>query len=338
MRIQQHARPPARTEVSGIELRVVEPRVEGAVGALSLNHRRGAEAPRHQVDRAAVGRRADRGRRSRAAVEVRVADELRREERPRVVRRRVGVVERNAVERDVVVAVLEAAVERLAVAEADAVRREAVRARRHLHHLGVVGDRRRVVADELAADLGLRRTAHQVALRGRGLRRGRKGRGHRHLFRERRDAQRDRDRFRLAGRERHGGAAHDREVGGRHFDRVGARHEPINREVTGGVRHGGVRIAARVVSHDHGGVGDGAAVGIENGAGDRSNRGTRLGLRVHRRSHADGAEADDCGENNSPGLHHITHATPLRYAIRFTDDAILTGWRWQSRDGDVNST
>jgi len=62
-------------------------------------------------------------------VEHRAADELAREERPRVVRRRVGVVERNPVEADVVVPVRESAEERLAVSQADAVRAEAERAR-----------------------------------------------------------------------------------------------------------------------------------------------------------------------------------------------------------------
>jgi len=76
---------------------------------------------RHHVDGTAEIRRTDGRGGSGTAIEERLPDELPWEESPRVMRRRIRIVERNAVERHGVVAVLKTAEVRLAVAQARAV-------------------------------------------------------------------------------------------------------------------------------------------------------------------------------------------------------------------------
>ena len=94
-----------------------------------------------QVDGAAERGVADGRSRARRAVEVDAAQELRREERPGVMRDAVGIRPGNAVELDVVVAVGETAEVGLGLAEADAVAVGGEGAGGHLDSLAVVGYR-----------------------------------------------------------------------------------------------------------------------------------------------------------------------------------------------------
>ena len=92
------------------------------------------------MDGAAKGRGSNGGGGAWTAVEVDAAEELRGEEGPGVVRRRVSVVERNAVEVDVVVAIGKAAEVGLALAQANAVTVEGKGPECHRDRFTVVGD------------------------------------------------------------------------------------------------------------------------------------------------------------------------------------------------------
>src|SRR5882757_2476064 len=98
------------------------------------------------------------------AVEVDAAEKLRGEEGPGMVRRRVGVVEGNAVEVDVIVAVREAAKISFRLAETDAVTVEGKGSRGHLYRLAVVGNWRSKVLDKGLADLGTRRASFEQSV------------------------------------------------------------------------------------------------------------------------------------------------------------------------------
>ena len=90
---------------------------------------------------------------TRAAIDGDATDRPRREERCRVVREVVRIAERNAVERDVVLAVLEAADgEDLRLHQAGAVRIDARDARRDLNDIAVVRGRRGAVFDVVTAN------------------------------------------------------------------------------------------------------------------------------------------------------------------------------------------
>ena len=102
------------------------------------------------------GRGSDGGRGSGRAVEVDAAQPLRGEEGPGVVGGSVGVVEGDAVEVDVVVAVGKAAEVGLGLAEADAVAVGGEGAGGHLDGFAVVGDWRHEVCDHGLGDLGAR--------------------------------------------------------------------------------------------------------------------------------------------------------------------------------------
>ena len=104
------------------------------------------------MDGAAEGRGPDGGGGAGAAVEIDAADGLCGEEGPGVMRGGVGVVEGNAVEVDVVVAVGEAAEVGLGLAEADAVAGGGEGGGRHLDDFAVVGDGRGEVLDEGRGD------------------------------------------------------------------------------------------------------------------------------------------------------------------------------------------
>ena len=113
------------------------------------------------MDGAAEGRGPDRGRSPGRAVEVDAAKPLRGKESPGVMGGRVRVVEGNAVEVDVVVAVREAAEVGFGLAEADAVAVEGESAGRHLHRFAVVGDGRGKVLNQGRADIGARGTSFE---------------------------------------------------------------------------------------------------------------------------------------------------------------------------------
>src|SRR5207248_5991103 len=124
---------------SRVESRIVHSGVERTVvdGRADVLHDR--HDVREHVDRSAIVGGTDRRGRSGTAIEQSRADKLCGEEGPRMVSRTVRVVKRNTVERHGVITICETAKERLAVTETDAVGTETERARRHLHHLSVVG-------------------------------------------------------------------------------------------------------------------------------------------------------------------------------------------------------
>ncbi len=138
-----------------------------------------------------------------------------------MMRRTVGVFERNAVERKCVLAVGETAEEGLTLPQADSVRIEAERARRLLNDLGEIGDRSHEVGKHGIADLGSGRSRiERVALRSLVHRQG-----YRILNRDRLrngvHEKRDRDILRAGSGNRDSAAGVQRKTGGRRFDRVG---------------------------------------------------------------------------------------------------------------------
>src|SRR5262249_36753651 len=122
---------------------------------------------RHHIDRSTEIRRTDRRCRTWTAVEERLADELTREKCPRMVSRRIGIVERNTIEGHCVVAILETAEEGLAVSQARSVGSEAKRPRRHLDDFGIVRDRRGEILNVLRTNYRLRGTSIERTLRRR---------------------------------------------------------------------------------------------------------------------------------------------------------------------------
>ena len=133
------------TEVAGVVGAVEEEGVEGAVGEAAADVLLRSELLGEEMDGAAEGRGPNGGGSAGAAVEVDSADPLRGEEGPGVVAGGVGVVEGDAVEVDVVLAVREATEVGGALAEADSVGVGGVGAGDHLGELAVVGDGRGVV-------------------------------------------------------------------------------------------------------------------------------------------------------------------------------------------------
>ena len=113
------------------------------------------------MDRPAKRRRPNGRGRPRRAVKIDPTHPLRGKKGPGVVRRRIRVVERDAVEVDVVVAVREAAKISLRLAQASAVAVGGEGARRHLHSFAVVGQRRGEVGDKRLGDLSPRRVLVQ---------------------------------------------------------------------------------------------------------------------------------------------------------------------------------
>jgi hypothetical protein len=143
-----------RAECCRSRTAVIEIGVEGAVGECRRGcsaRARGSLESRWMEPPNGVGPMVEA---CRGAVEVDAAEPLRREEGPGVVGRRVGVVEGDAVEVDVVVAVGEAAEVGLGLAEAGAVAVGGEGAGGHLDGLAVVGQRRGEVVDERLGDLG----------------------------------------------------------------------------------------------------------------------------------------------------------------------------------------
>ena len=156
MKVHRQVRPTAWSKAARIVSCLVEAGVKGSVRKSRSDVLLRLQLIRHHVDRSAEIRRADRGRGSRAPIEHGLSNELAREEGPRMVCGCVRVVEWNAVKRHGVVAVLETAKERLAVAKTRAVGRKTECAGRHLNDFGVIGIRRREVLDIFRADHGLR--------------------------------------------------------------------------------------------------------------------------------------------------------------------------------------
>jgi hypothetical protein len=94
-------------------------------------------------------------------------DGLRGEERPGVMRGRVGVIKGNAVEVDVVIAVGEAAEVGLGLAEAYAITGGGEGVGRHVDDFAVVGDGRTEVLDEGRGNDGARRGGIEQSVHGR---------------------------------------------------------------------------------------------------------------------------------------------------------------------------
>ncbi len=220
-------------------------------------------------------------------------------------RRVVGVVERNAVERHAVLAVLEAAVERLRVAEAGAVRADAERARRHLQHLAVVGERRRVVADVFVADERLRGARSQRSLRRRRSGRGRQRRRHRDRLRDIGHAQLDGHVLGRAVRRAHGVPADDLEARHRDFNRVQTRHQTGGREMSGRIGRRRANLIRRFVPDDDRRVHDDFGFRVEHRPAESR---SRLCLQTDRTRRDEHTRADD--KRTTQTVQHITHFHP----------------------------
>src|ERR1019366_6161609 len=128
------------------------------------------ERLRKQVDGTAEGRRPDGGGGAWAAIEIHAANPLRGKECPGMVGGRVGVVEGNAVEVDIEIAVREAAEVSLALAQPDTVAADGECAGNDLDDLTVVGDGRGEVLNVGVGDERLGGTLLDKAAAGRGLR------------------------------------------------------------------------------------------------------------------------------------------------------------------------
>ncbi len=253
---------------------------EGAVGSGAQDVRLVAEIPRLEIDRPSERCGADRCRGPWTPIDHGAAEKLSREKRPGMVCGIVRIVERNPVEHDVVLAVLEPAEERLRIAHAGSVRCVAEHPRYREHHLAEVGGWRGVVLDELFTDDRLRAACGQQRLRGRARRRcvarDRDVLGdlaHRQF--------RDLQILRLAGDHLHAGAAFERQAGRRYFDGIGAGRQSNHRESPGRIRRERLRLGSRLIPNDYNGSHHCATVWIDggpcNGAGGR--------LRVQGRRH-----------------------------------------------------
>ena len=102
-----------------------------------------------------------------------------------MVRRRIGIFERNPIESHSVLSVRETAKEGLSLAQSDSVGIQAERARRIIHVFGVVGHRRHEIVDEVRTDFGFGRGRFEQVARGRCSRRQRNTLLHRDRLRQR---------------------------------------------------------------------------------------------------------------------------------------------------------
>jgi len=157
----------AGTEVTRVIFSVVEEGVVRATGELAADIGERIEGLGEQVDGAAEGRGPDGGCGAGGAVEVDAAEELRGEEGPGVVGGRVGVVEGDAVEVDVVVAIGEAAEVGGGLTEADAVAVGGEGAGGHFDGFAEVSDGRHEVLDHGSGDLGASRSFGELGVHGR---------------------------------------------------------------------------------------------------------------------------------------------------------------------------
>ena len=218
---------------------------------------------------ASEGSGSDVGGSAGTAVEVDAAEELRGEEGPGVMGRRIGVVERDAVEVDIVAAVREAAEVSAGLAETNTVAVDCEGSGGHRDCLAVVGYRRGKVLDKGLADHSARGTSFQQRVHG-GESRGDGADGvglNGHLLGDVADGQRHGDILVLCSGELHG-AAVDTEARSRDFDGVTARRQASKREVTLRVDLDGADVAGRLIFHaDCGGLED-AAFGVSDGTGD----------------------------------------------------------------------
>ena len=269
MHVDRGRHPLARTEAAGVVGHVIKISVERAAGERRpqiLNRRK---VLRQQVNRSAKRRGPNGGRRSRRAVKVDSAQELRGEKCPRVMRRRVRVVERNAVEVDVVIAIREAAEVGLRLAQTHAVAVQRKCGWRHAHHRAVVGNRRAEVADEGLGNLGARRSLSQQRIQRRQRRshRSRFIRFHRNLFRHVAQRQRNRQFRRLSGAHLHARLLGRGKACGIHLHGVLTRRQAG--EVVPALAVGGrlLRHAGRVVLHADGCARQRHAAWIQHGSG-----------------------------------------------------------------------
>ena len=162
------------TEEAGVIGALVELGIPGAISRGAADVLLGGEGHGEQMDGAAEGGGADGGGRAWAAIEVDAADPLSGKESPGVVGGGVGVVEGNAIEVDVVIAVRESAEIGLRLPETDAIAAGGECAGDDLDDLAEVGDRRGEVLDIGAGNQRLRGTLFNEAaagciLRGNGI-------------------------------------------------------------------------------------------------------------------------------------------------------------------------
>src|SRR5437870_8884905 len=140
-------------DVRRVKLGVVKIGIERAVGELTPNILHWRHVFGKDVDRAAKRRRSDGRGSAWAAIEIDSAEELSREEGPGVMRRRVGVVERDTIEVNVVIAIGKAAKVGLALAQANSVAVQGKRPGCHRDRFTVVGHRRSEVLNKGRADI-----------------------------------------------------------------------------------------------------------------------------------------------------------------------------------------
>src|ERR1700742_3047507 len=122
------------------------------------------------MNRAAKGRWSDCGSRSWTPVEVDSSDPLRGEECPGVMAWRICVVERNAVEVDVVIAIRKPAEARCALAETHTIGIGCKASQHHLRNFTVIRQRRSEIMNVSLVDLSTGRGCAQQSIHGRMLR------------------------------------------------------------------------------------------------------------------------------------------------------------------------
>ena len=153
--VEQDGIPLFGAKQAGLDIERDQLCVERAVRNRAANIGVGLQFRRLHIDGSAEVCGAEIRGLARATVEVRRTDPLPGKAGPGMMRRTVGVFERNAVERKCVLAVGETAEEGLTLPEADSVRIEAERARRLLDNLGEIRHRGHEIRDHRTADLRL---------------------------------------------------------------------------------------------------------------------------------------------------------------------------------------
>src|SRR5260370_35388306 len=187
-----------------------------------------------------------------------------------MVRRRVGVFERDAVEGKCVLAVGKTAEERLTLSKADSVRIGAESARRLLNHLGEIRDRGHEVCNHGTADLRFGGSRIQRITERSCVRSQRYRFLNRDGLRNGVHVQGEGDLLRSARGDRHSKTRIPRKAGRSHLNGIDSRGKTAYREAT--VRVGGRRAANRtaLTFHCYAGALYGLANLIQNGTGHLS--------------------------------------------------------------------
>jgi len=164
--------------------------------------------------------------------------------------RSISVVERDAIEIDVIVAIRKASEVSGRLAETNAIAARSEGARGHLHRFAKIGDRRSEVLNERLCDLGTRRAC--IEQRIHGSQRGRNGTDriglNDNLLRNIADGEHDSDFLILSGSELHRSAI-DAKAGGRYLDSVTAGRKAADREMALIVGLGSANVGGGLILH-----------------------------------------------------------------------------------------